>query len=470
MSEPGFESVLPPLLAITLAITTRRVFSSLALGLWLGQGLITGGPLTGLAGAIEACVKVFGDAGNTRVIMFSALVGALIALTQRSGGVEGFAAWLARHGRVTTPRRAALLSMGIGVLVFVESSITSLVNGAVCRPIFDRLRMSREKLAYLCDATAAPVCILIPLNAWGAYITRLLGQEGYADPVSLLIATMPYNLYSILAVLLALGIALTGRDFGPMAAAERRARETGQVVREGGTPMLADAVASLPPAPGAPRRARDFLVPVGAMVLMMPIGLAVTGNGDLTAGSGSTAVLWGVLLGVGLSAGSLLARRVLSSREVGEVLLQGVGGLLPLALLMFLAFALGDTARALGTGRYVALAASGAVPFALLPTVLFAVACGISFATGTSWGTFAIMIPIAAPLAAAHPGSDALLLGAVLGGGVFGDHCSPISDTTLVASMAAGSDHVDHVNTQLPYALAAAVVAGVIYVGLAALR
>ena len=474
--SPEWTSVLPPVVAIGLAVTTRQVYTSLFAGIWLGWGLVAwehgasalGAVAQGLRGGVEGAVGVFGDAGNTRVILFSALVGAVIAFTTVSGGVAGFVRWVTERGGVTTRRRAALLSWTLGVVVFIESSITSLVNGAVSRPVFDRLRMSREKLAYLCDSTAAPVCILIPLNAWGAYLVQLLAREGYEDPLGALLATMPANFYAITALGLSLAVAWFGWDIGPMRRAERRAQRAGSKLDEAmdetgdaGGPagnhaaQGADACA-LAPRAGGPRRARDLVVPVLALVMMMPVGLAVTGDGDILAGSGSTAVLWAVLVATGVAAAMAIQGGALSQGEAGRVFFRGVGDLLPLAALMVLAFAIGDVTRALGTGIFVASWAGDAIPTGLMPAALFALSAFIAFATGTSWGTFAIMIPIAAPLAAHGSTLDTLAVAAVLSGGIFGDHASPISDTTLIASMAAGSDHIAHVNTQLPYALLAA--------------
>ncbi len=465
---PEWTSVLPPVLAIGLAVTTRQVYASLFAGIWLGWGLVAwgrgstvlGALLQGLRDGVEGAVGVFGDAGNTRVILFSALVGAVIAFTTISGGVAGFVRWVTERGRVTSRRRAALLSWTLGVVVFIESSITSLVNGAVSRPIFDRLHMSREKLAYLCDATAAPVCILIPLNAWGAYLVQLLAREGYDDPLGALLATMPMNFYALTALGLSLAVAWFGWNLGPMRRAEERAWTANpaadrQSHRASGEPSGDDACA-LMPRPGGPRRARDLVLPVLALVVMMPVGLAITGDGDILAGSGSTAVLWAVLVATGLAAGLAVQSGALSRSEAGRVFFRGVGDLLPLAALMVLAFAIGDVTRALGTGVFVASWANDAIPPGLTPAALFALSAFIAFATGTSWGTFAIMIPIATPLAAHGTALDTLAVAAVLSGGIFGDHASPISDTTLIASMAAGSEHIAHVNTQLPYALLAA--------------
>jgi tetracycline resistance efflux pump len=455
----GWVSLLPPVLAIGLALLTRQVHLSLFAGIYAGTWALAGGPLAGLRLALEAPITVLTDPGNARVVVFSALVGALIALTQFSGGVAGFVAWLTRRAGIHTPRRARLLSFGVGVVVFVESSMTSLVNGAVCRPLFDRLKVSREQLAYLCDATAAPICILIPLNAWGAYLIGVLNNEKVGDPVGLLISAMPYNLYAWLAVLLALFVAITGWAPGRMGRAERRVRETGALLPEGATPVVDAEVTELEPAAGSPLNPLHFVVPVVALVALMPIGLYITGDGDLTRGSGSTSVLWAVLGATALAAVLPRLAGVADGPALTRVFFKGFGGLMPLALLMVLAFALGDVTRALGTGRFVASLTEAALPAFAVPAVIFLLGSGMAFATGTSWGTFAIMVPIALGVAggpgAAHDAHTALLLGAALGGGIFGDHCSPISDTTLIASMAAGTDHLEHVRTQMPHALLA---------------
>ncbi len=448
-------SLLPPLCAIALAIATRAVHLSLFAGIWLGYSLLAGDPLSGLADAIDGLVAVLTDAGDARVVLFSALVGGLIALTQRSGGVHGLIDFLTRRALVHTERRALGLSFLIGALVFVESSITSLVNGAVCRPIFDRLRISREKLAWLCDATAAPICILIPLNAWGAYVTGLLGKEGVADPLGTFVAAIPLNLYALLTVAFALVFTVWRRvDFGPMRAAEHRVRDTGALFAPGSRPAIDPALTALGPAdPTRPAEARHFVVPIVVLAAMMPLGLLITGRGDMLAGSGSTAVLWAVLAAIAAAVLLPLSRRALTFADARDTFWRGVGGLVPLAALMVLAFALGALAKKLGAGPFVAAALADTLPAALAAPALFLVGAVISFSTGTSWGTFALVLPLAIPLGAASGTPTELALAAVLSGGVFGDHCSPISDTTLIASLAAGTDLVDHVRTQLPYAL-----------------
>jgi len=451
----GWLSILPPVLAIVLAIWTRQVFISLFVGIWLGWIILTGGLVPGLAAAIQACVDVFKDNGNTRVIIFSSLIGALITLTQRSGGVQGFVDWIQRKNFVRSRRGAAVLTWAIGMSIFIESSITCLVTGAIARPLFERFRISREKLAYILDSTSAPVCILIPLNAWGAYVLGLLSQEGIENPIGVFFQSIPFNFYALLSVLLVGFISFTFTDFGPMKKAERRADETGKTVADNAIPLVSDDVTSIKPKADTRMNPLNMVVPIGGMILMMPVGLYITGDGDMTAGSGSTSVLWSVLLAIVLAGGMGMAQRIFNVREVVDLTLRGMGGLIPLGILMNFAFAIGDTTKALGTGLYVASVAQEMISPAVVAPLIFLASSFIAFSTGTSFGTFAIMIPVAVPMALAMGSDLPLTVAAVLSGGVFGDHSSPISDTTLVSSMAAASDHIDHVRTQLPYALVA---------------
>jgi len=464
LETTGWLSLLPPLLAIILAIRTRQVFISLFFGIWLGCTILVGGnPLSGMAAALETCIRVFEDGGNTKVIAFSAMVGALIAFTQRSGGVAGFINWISRRGLVTSARQAGLMAWLIGVVVFVESSITCLVTGSIARPIFDKFKISREKLAYICDSTSAPVCILIPINGWGAYIMGLLAAQKIDAPLLVLLKSLPFNLYAILALILVVTIILTGRDFGPMKQAESRAREQALVHREGAEPLVSADVIAIEAKPGIEPNALNMIVPIAVMVLMMPISLLITGGGNIMAGSGSTSVFWSVLASIVTGGVMYRAQGILTLNETVNLFFKGLGGLMPLALLMMLAFAIGAVCKQLGTGPYVANLAKANVRMEFIPAILFVVSGFIAFSTGTSWGTFAIMIPIGVPLIDIMGVGMPLTLGAILSGGIFGDHCSPISDTTIISSMASACDHIDHVRTQLPYALLAAVLAGMAY-------
>lgn len=466
MMEPNWISVLPPVIAILLAIWTREVYLSLFAGIYFGWTIISDwNPLSGLVMAVDACIRVFEDAGNTKVIIFSALIGALLTLTQRSGGVTGFVNLIVGRSWVKNRRTAQLMSAIIGCSVFIESSITSLIVGAVSRPIFDRFKISREKLAYICDSTSAPICILIPLNAWGAYIMGLLAKEDIEQPITVLIAAIPLNFYAISAAILVFVLIITRKDFGPMKKAEQRAYEEGKPLRDGSQPMVSNEVIEIEAKTSIAPQASNMLIPVITMIIMMPVSMFITGNGDFTAGSGSTSVLWAVLSSIIVASGLYLFKGLMKPREITDLILKGISGLMPLAILMMFAFAIGNVTRELKTGIYVAQIAEIFLNSALIPFILFAVSCFIAFSTGTSWGTFAIMIPIAVPLASALDISLPLTVAAVLGGGVFGDHCSPISDSTMVASMASASDHIDHVRTQLPYAFTAASVASIFYLG-----
>ena len=459
MPEPSWISLLPPLIAIALAIGTRQVYLSLAAGVWLGYTILAGwNPLAGLGDAIQACVDVMADAGNSRVLLFTLVIGALIATVEAMGGVHGFVNWIEKRGLVTGPRGARLLAFIVGVVVFIESNITVLVAGAVARPLFDRHKRSREMLAYIIDSTSAAVCILIPLNAWGAYVLALLGDGMVENPLGLFISAIPLNFYALSAVVLAGFVAVTGWTWGPMKHAEARAAD-GHIFEEGAAPMVDEAALVPEPVGAIPPRAFNMLLPLGAMVVMMPLALFITGGGDLRAGSGSTSVLWAVLAGLAVAWVLTLAQRAMKVEKLTSVGLKGAGGMLGMAFILLLALALGGVAREMGAGEYVAgLVADRLHPAVLLPLV-FITGAFVSFSTGTSWGTFAIMVPIAVPAAAAMGLPLAPFLAAALAGGIFGDHASPISDTTIVSSLAAATDHIAHVRTQLPYALLAGGVA-----------
>ncbi len=352
---------------------------------------------------------------------------------------------------------------------FLESNLTCLISAAVARPLFDRYGLSREKLAYLCDSTAAPVCVLFPFNAWGAVILGILVGQSVEQPLGLLVAAIPFNFYAMLAIVQVFYVAVSGRDWGPMARAETRAKETGQVLRDGAQPLVSDEVLSLPTKEGATPRAINMVVPTAILLVMVGLGLFITGDGDVLAGDGSTAIFWGMSLAIVVAGVMYRTQGIFTLHEIIDLTMRGMGGLISVVVLIVLAFALGATSRDLQTGQYLASLIQGVLNPVWLPALLFVMSGIMAFSTGTSWGTFAIMLPIGIPMAAALGLDLPLTVGALLGGAIFGDHCSPISDTTIVASLAAGSDHIDHVNTQLPYALAVAAVPVVLYVGAAAL-
>ena len=465
METFGWVSILPPIVAIMLAIKTKQVYVSLGLFVWLGWTIMSGwNPVTGLIEAVDVYIVAVSDPDNARVLLFSALIGAMITYTQASGGMEGFVSWVERRGLARSNRSVGSLTVFVSMAVFLESNFGLLVTGSIARPLFDKAKISREKLSYLMDATCSPKCILIPLNAWFAYVIGLLAAQGVNSPALLFYATIPLNFYAILAIVLAVVVVLTGWNIGPMREAERRVAEEGKLLRDGAKPMMATEVTTVRPRDGIPRRPINMVLPIATMVATVPIVLWLTGEGNLKSGSGSEAVLWGVIVGLLVAAVGYTAQRIMTLEDLSHNLIKGVQGLVPLVIVLSLAFAIGITTRELGTGLFVARAAEAALPMGLIPAVVFLLACFIAFATGTSWGTFAIMIPIVIPMVEMLGLHPALTVAAALGGGIFGDHCSPISDSTIVASMAAATDHIDHVNTQLPYALVAAAGATTLFV------
>ncbi len=461
----GWIVLLPPIVAIVLVLWTRQVYLSLLTGLFIGTTILSGGdPVRGLGRLVDVVVGVFADAGNTRIILFSLLVGGLIALVQASGGVAGFVGWVRRRGWGRTTRSAELLAFAVGILVFVESSITCLIVGTLSRGFFDDMKIAREKLAYYADVTSAPVCMSIPLNGWGAFVLGLLAAQGVTTgAVELLARSLLYNFFSLFAIAFALVLALTGWSFGSMRRAELRARETGALVRPGSNPMMAEAVAGIGPIRPGETRARDLVVPVGVMAGMIFAGLYITGNGSMMNGSGSTAVLWATGAAIGVAALMYAVPRPLAGGKplmtpgvVSEWVLKGASGLVGVVALLVFSFALGQVSRDLGMGPYVVGLIGEDLPSWWLPGIVFVVGSVVSFTLGSSWTTFAILVPIALPLAEGLDIALPLMLGAVLSGGVFGDLSSPLSDTSIISSMAAACDHADHVNTQLPYSLAVA--------------
>ena len=455
MTDLTWVSVLPPVVAIVLAVWTRQVYLSLAAGIWMGWTILLGwNPIEGLGRSIEASVGVLGDADSASIILFTLAIGSLIATVENSGGVRGFVHYLESRRWVDTPRKAQALAWVIGVVIFIESSITVLVAGAVARPLFDRYRVSREKLAYLIDSTSAAVCILIPLNAWGAYNLGILSSLDVPDPLRVFVGAIFLNFYAFSAILLAGATVAWRLDFGPMKRAEARTRGGQRHWRSGGS-MIDEEIFSPETNDQTAPRALNMVLPIAVMVAMVPVGLWITGEGNFGAGVGSTSVLWAVLTALAVAWILLLSQGGASVDWLTRHALKGAGRLVPLALILLLALALGNVATELGTGVYVAQRTAGVLPPPLFLPVIFLVSAGISFATGTSWGTFAIMLPIVVPAAMTIELPLSPFVAAALSGGIFGDHASPISDTTIISSMAAATDHIDHVRTQLPYAVAA---------------
>jgi Na+/H+ antiporter NhaC len=456
MPEPTWYSVLPPILAIILAIWTKQVILSLFAGIWMGFTILNGfNPVAGVTAGLDGIINVFADAGDTRVLVFTLLIGALIATIEHTGGVRGFVHYLETRRWVHNGVRAQILAWATGLVIFIESNITLLVAGSVSRPLFDRYKVSREKLAYLIDATSAPVCVMIPLNAWGAVIIGLIASTGVENPLEAFISSIPFNFYAIAAIILSAIVIWKDFNIGPMKKAEERTRG-GQLLWPDATPMVDISDELVEDEPGKIPSAALMVIPIVAMIVMMPLSLYITGDGNIIEGSGSTSVLWAVIVAIVVAWIMNFIHGEHSVNELMKLFMKGAGGLLPIATILLFALALGDVAIELGTGIYVANFVGATVAEPLLAPLVFLVSAFIAFSVGSSWGTFAIMIPIAIPIATTLGLPMPLMLGAAISGAIFGDHASPISDTTVVASMASATDHIDHVRTQLPYALVAA--------------
>jgi tetracycline resistance efflux pump len=438
----GILSIIIPLLTIALAIITKDVIVSLMGGIFAGLLVLHDyDPLAGFTGLFDGIITLLGEGWIAKTMLFSLFVGAIIHLLNQSGAVKSFVAYIdEKASRIDSPIGAQMLAYVVGIVIFIESSITSLVAGTVAKPLCDRNGISRAKLAYICDSTSAPVCSLIPLNAWGALLLGLIvsaidGKVIEGDGISLLIASIPYNFYAIFTLLIVLVVIFKKYEIGPMKAALPTVPVT-QTVHESAKPAL------LP-----------MLLPIVAMVLAVPMGLYLTGDGDIFKGSGSTSVYYATIVTLIVMYIFYLSTGRLSHRAFFDGLFKGMGEMLPIAAILLLAIFIGKVIGDLGTAAYLASLLQGSISPVVMPMLIFLTAAATAFATGTSWGTFSIMMPIALALAASMHLDIPLVIAAVISGGIFGDHASPISDTTIISSMAAGCDPIEHVRTQLPYAL-----------------
>ncbi|MEM6830118.1 MAG: Na+/H+ antiporter NhaC family protein [Bacteroidota bacterium] len=466
MTDFGFWSLIPPLLAIGLAIRTKQVVFSLSFGIFIGYFIINkANPVTGFLSTIEAFTNVFQSKGNTRTVILTLVIGAMIQLIKYSGGIEGFIQWVQRklgdgnHFKEKLQATTALT----GFLIFVESNISILTVGTIFRSLFDRHQIPREKLAYLADSSSAPSCILFPLNAWGAYIMGLLMIYDQIDPFQTLIYAIPFNFYAVITLGMVFWISLSGKDYGPMKSLQGASNP----------PQSSSSVDEEKKKSGP----FNMIVPILIMVLSMPVFLIYSGWeshatlsfsekiwNSISNGSGSEAVLNACFTAFLVATVLYFLQGKLTIKSFIEESFSGMKEMLVMAILMVLAFAIGNLCNELGTGIYVSRVTQSWLIPEIAPAIVFAISAFIAFSTGTSWGTFAIMMAIAMPLNFAIDANVYLMVAAVLGGGVFGDHCSPISDTTLIASLAAGCDHIDHVRTQLPYALVTGGLAFILYV------
>ena len=491
---PGWFSLLPPLIAILLALVFREVVSALFAGVWLGALAVTGfDPLQATWTLIDGfVVAALGDTegGHTQIVIFSLMLGGMVGIVSRNGGIAGIVAKVAPLA--SSPRRGKLATWGAGMSIFFDDYANTLIVGNTLRPITDRLRISREKLAYLVDSTAAPVAALVPISTWVGYEISLIadgfdiaaaqtpeaaGALSSVTAFGVFVATIPYLFYPILALVFVVLTSALNRDFGAMAAAETRAGSGGGLHRKGATPA-ADVTGHLTEAKkGVRAHWSNAAIPVLVVIGVVVAGLVTTGREAALAqglepnlrnvfGNADpfSTLLWGSLAGVLTALALSVATRALTLRESIEAWTAGIKSMMTAMVILTLAWSLGAVTEEVGTARYLSLILGDQVEVAFLPALVFVLSAGMAFATGTSWGVMAIMLPVVVPLTVALGGAEVapggadygILLGttaSVLAGAIFGDHCSPISDTTVLSSTASACDHVDHVRTQLPYAL-----------------
>jgi len=443
-----------------LAFVTREAVFSLLLACIAGV-LIAG---DGLQGVPDLLQRAMCDEDFVWVLLVEISIGVLVAFLLKSGATGEFTRLMQQ--RLRSPKQVQLFGWLLGMLIFFSDYFSPLLTGPVMRSLTDRARISREKLAYICDSTSAPMCVLVPLSAWAVYIAGLLVGNGPIDDTTAALGVFArsiwLNFYAILAVgmvgLIAAGIL---PEFGPMREAERRAREENLPLAKGSTPMMAVELSDIKPAGQIknPRLLVNFVFPLATVVCVALGSFLISGEARIL----EAFMLAGGLLGVALWLQGL------PMKEVIAVAVQGIKGVTPAIVLLGLAFAIKIICNDLQMAEYVIYSTGAWLTPTLLPALAFGICAFISFSTGTSWGTYAITIPIFVPLALEFSGGGLTTLvygtvAAVVGGGVFGDHCSPLSDTTILSSFGAASDHIDHVKTQLPYAATAATVALVLYI------
>ena len=461
----GFWSVVPPILTIVLALVTKNVFISLLIGIFTSSMVLCGGaPLTGLNDAFYSFIHTFESNGNTITLISFLLIGALIYLIEKSGGVEGFTeVMLKKRALIKTKRGANIFTWLLGIIIFTSGSLSCMVTGSVSRPFNDALKVPHEKSAFIVHATSTPWCVLFPLSGWLAALAGYLTSGGVPEneAISVLLRSIPLNFYCILAVFGTLAVSLFGINIGPMRKAEERAEKTGALDNPGCGGALTEEMMS--PSKAKPR-VLNMLLPMGVLIATILAVLTITGKGNPTQGAGMQSLLWGCILAVLTICILCVAQKLFSVDEVINEMFKGMGTMLPVAGILLFGFTMGNLVKDLDTGNYLTSVFMGVLSPALLPALSFLLCMLLSFATGTSMGTMAIMSVICLPMAISMGISIPLVAGAVFGGSIFGDHSSPISDTTIMSCATTGCDIIDHVKTQMPYVLIFAAISLVLYV------
>ncbi|HNW46707.1 MAG TPA: Na+/H+ antiporter NhaC family protein [Thermotogota bacterium] len=503
MEHYGILGLLPPLITIVLALLSKDVILSLFLGIFSGTLILAGGnPIIAIMKLTDGIANSLADGWNIRILLFCALLGALIGLLAKTGAARAFGLWAS--SKVKTKTGVLLLTWVFGLLIFIDDYFNSLTIGTVMKPVSDEKKVSRAKLAYILDSTAAPVCILAPISSWVVTVMSLVrdsdgfGSLGVSE-FSFFIQSIPFNLYAILTLVMVALIAVTKRDFGPMLRSELRA-EKGKGLYDEKTygPVSGNVEEEVGKLASKPM---DMLFPIIVLIVLAIVFFPVTtymsaidgetittfgqAVGSMTLGEAfnntdaSVALFYAVVATLFITYVYFAIRKLLNIKTAADGIVDGIKSMVPAIVILAMAWTIGSLIKnapaddGLGLSTYLSeVVVNGGFPLALLPLIVFALSCLISFSTGTSWGTFAIMIPITMPIAvslaqnlgmtgAALMNAALISVGGVLAGAIFGDHCSPISDTTILSSIGASCPHLEHVATQIPYAVFIAACAGV---------
>ena len=450
--EFGFLSVIPPVCTILLAVLTKNVFLALMIGVVLGYLILDGGNvIAALSDSLNGVVNVFTSTGNTIVLMSILLIGAIIYIIEKSGGITGFVdVMIKKRAIIKSKKGANFFTWLLGVLIFTSGSLSCMVVGSVTRPINDALKVPHEKAAFLVHSTSTPVCVLIPLSGWLASMIGYLTSGGVAegDAMTILVESIPLNFYCVIAVVGCLVLSLLGIDFGPMKKAEKRAAETGYLDDPKSNP---DASKGDEEIQIDKPRMMNLLLPMLGMIAGVIVALIVTGEGSLLNGNGMQALLWGVFVALMICGILTMVQKIYTFGQFIDNVFKGASSMLSIAAILMFAFTLSPIVKTLGTGEYLSSLFEQFLTPGLLPVLVFIMACILSFATGTSMGTMAIMSVIALPMAVNLGMSIPLVASAVWGGSIFGDHASPVSDTTIMSCATTGCNIIDHVKTQIPY-------------------
>lgn len=454
----GIISIVPSLLAIVLSFATRNTIVSLVIACLAGT-LLAG---QGLLGFPTLLKESLGTTSFSWVMLLNTFIGIIVAYFQKTGAIQGFSQFV--HDKNLSRKGVQLVSWVLGMFVYFSDSFSPLFVGSTMRSISDKAKISREKLAYIADSTSAPVSVLVPITGWAAYLMSLAVGVGCIatteDASALFLKAIPFNFYPIFAVIL-VGLIGSGivKDFGPMKKAEDRAMKEGKVLRDGAVPLIGKELTEMKAYEGIKTRVfLNFILPV-LMIITIAVGTYIKFNSAKT----MEAFLF-VIIFMNIS----MLIQGIPFKEIMETTTNGVKGAIPAVMLLALAYSVNDLSKDMGTANYIVSLSESFLSPSLLPAIIFIISAIMAFATGSSWGTFAICMPIALPLAFSFTNDTLTPLviasfAAVAGGGVFGDHCSPLSDTTVLSSTGAASDHIDHVKTQLPYSLVCGALAVVAY-------